>query len=316
MIRIRTYISLILLALGSTVSAQELNLPTYTQYLADNPFVLSPTFAGIGDHVKVRLSGVTQWVGIKDAPDTQSLVGDMRLGERSGVGVLFYNDKNGYTRQYGGRLSFAHHLTFDATKNHFFSMGLSYNINQFRIDNPSIPNEQTTTNHNFDVGFLYRIGDFYASVNASNILNKNLDLFAINEPNALRNYYVYTGYRYQRKGSDWELEPSVFYQLFESDGRSSTDINIRLRKYNFEDNYWAGISYRFLNDQFFEPLNVTPMVGLTVSNFFFAYGYQVTLNELTQYNTGTHMITIGIDLFQGISECPCTQRKGSAPTTF
>ena len=33
--------------------AQELNLPVFTQYLADNNFVVSPTFAGIGDNVKI-----------------------------------------------------------------------------------------------------------------------------------------------------------------------------------------------------------------------------------------------------------------------
>lgn len=32
---------------------QELNLPVYTQYLADNPFVISPTYAGIGDNLKI-----------------------------------------------------------------------------------------------------------------------------------------------------------------------------------------------------------------------------------------------------------------------
>ena len=52
---------------------QELTIPQLSQYLADNPFVMSPTYAGIGDHVKIRINGLTQWVGIKDAPDTQSL---------------------------------------------------------------------------------------------------------------------------------------------------------------------------------------------------------------------------------------------------
>lgn len=81
--------------------AQELNSPQLSQYLADNPFVLSPVYAGIGDHVKIRLNGLTQWVGIKDAPQTQSLAADMRLGEKSGLGVFLYNDKNGYTKQQG-----------------------------------------------------------------------------------------------------------------------------------------------------------------------------------------------------------------------
>ncbi|NER13274.1 type IX secretion system membrane protein PorP/SprF [Leptobacterium flavescens] len=299
-----------------TLTAQELTLPTFTQYLADNPFVISPTYAGIGDHVKVRLNGLTQWVGIKDAPDTQSLAADVRIGNRSGVGALFYNDRNGNTRQYGARLSFAHHLTIDEYDDHFLSLGISYNFNQFRIDidqfDPSIPdpnvtNNRATTNHNFDVGVLYRYKNFFFSANASNILNKDLDLFAISEPNRLRNYYFYTGYKWRKsRNSEFEIEPSIFYQLFENDGRSSTDINLKFRVYDFEDYYWAGISYRFLNDQILEPLNVGPMLGFKKRSFYFAYSYQVVLNDLIGFNSGTHLITVGVDLFQGLSNCRCT----------
>ncbi len=309
------------LATFASTSAQELTLPTFTQYLADNPFVISPTYAGIGDHVKIRMNGLTQWVGIKDAPDTQSIAGDVRLGERSGVGALFYNDKNGATHQYGARVSFAHHLTLDRYDDHFISFGISYNFNQFLIDSseftddvlvPGTPpsqglNDRKTANHNFDVGVLYRIKGFYLSVNASNILDKDLNVFDISEPNKLRNYYVYSGYRWKRsRTSNFEVEPSIFFQWFESDGRSSTDVNVKFRVFDFEDYYWAGISYRFLNDQIGDPLNVGPMAGIKKSNIYFAYSYQIILNELSGFNSGTHMVTIGIDLFQGISNCRCT----------
>ena len=69
--RNRLLFSMLLLSVFAS-SAQELTLPQLSQYLADNPFVISPTYAGIGDYIKVRNNGLTQWVGIKDAPDTQS----------------------------------------------------------------------------------------------------------------------------------------------------------------------------------------------------------------------------------------------------
>ncbi|WP_339665190.1 type IX secretion system membrane protein PorP/SprF [Maribacter arcticus] len=297
------------------VKGQELTIPQLSQYLADNPFVMSPTYAGIGDHVKIRLNGLTQWVGIKDAPDTQSLAADMRIGEKSGIGTLLYNDSNGETKQRGARLSFAHHLTLDRYDDEFLSFGLSYNFNQFRIDiqnfdalDPSVTDDRATTNHNFDVGMLYRFDKFYFSVNASNILDKDLSNFnPIYEPNRLRNYYVYTGYRYmKKKTSKVEVEPSIFFQLFESDGRSVTDLNLKFRFYEFEDYYYAGINYRFLNDQIGNPLYIAPIAGLKKSNFYFGYSYQVILNELLGYSSGTHVVTLGVDLFQGISNCRCT----------
>ncbi len=298
-----------------TVKSQELTIPQLSQYLADNPFVMSPTYAGIGDHVKIRINGLTQWVGIKDAPDTQSLAADMRMGERSGIGVMFYNDSNGETKQRGARVSFAHHLTIDRYDDEFLSFGLSYNFNQFRIDiqnfdalDPSVTDDRATTNHNFDVGMLYRAGKFYISANASNLINKDLTRFnPIFEPNRLRNYYLYTGYRYKKnKNSDLEIEPSVFFQLFESDGRSVTDLNVKFRWYDFEDYYYAGVTYRFLNDQIGDPLYVAPIIGLKKNNFYFGYSYQVILNEILGYSSGTHVITLGLDLFQGVSNCRCT----------
>ncbi len=213
-----------LLLLGVlTVKGQELTIPQLSQYLADNPFVMSPTYAGIGDHVKIRVNGLTQWVGIKDAPDTQSLAADMRIGEKSGIGALLYNDSNGETKQRGARLSFAHHLTLDRYDDEFLSFGLSYNFNQFRIDienfdalDPSVTDDRATTNHNFDVGVMYRYDKFYFSLNASNLLEKDLTKFnPVFEPNTLRNYYIYTGYRYTKnKNSKLEIEPSDFLPAF------------------------------------------------------------------------------------------------------
>ncbi len=106
------------------------------------------------------------------------------------------------------------------------------------------------------------------------------------------------------------LIASVYYQMFSSDRRSSTDINFKYCQYtgtnDSDDYFWAGASYRFLNDQFLKPLNIGPMAGIMKSKFYFAYSYQVTTNAMASYNSGTHMITIGIDFLQGISNCPCT----------
>tara|TARA_R110000868_G_scaffold34421_2_gene124361 strand:- start:1415 stop:2365 length:951 start_codon:yes stop_codon:yes gene_type:complete len=310
-------ITVIVLLCSQITKAQELNSPQLSQYLADNPFVLSPTYAGIGDHVKVRVNGLTQWVGIKDAPDTQSLAADFRMGNRSGLGLFLYNDKNGYTKQQGARLSFAHHLTLDRYDDEFISFGISYNFNQFRIDiqefidsggDPGVTDDRSTTNHNFDVGLLYRKDKFYLSVNASNLLDKDLTRFNVNfEPNRLRNYYLYAGYRYKKKkSSDVEIEPSILYKLFESDGRSETDINVKARLYDFEDYYYFGVSYRFLNDQIGRPLYIAPLVGLKKNNLYFGYSYQIIMNEILGYSTGTHVVTLGVDLFQGLSNCRCT----------
>lgn len=308
--------------------SQELNLPVFTQYLADNNFVISPTYAGIGDNLKIRANGLTQWVGIKNAPDNQAIYADFRIANQSGIGISAYNDKNGNTRQKGVKLSYAHHIILDYKSKQYLSFGLSYNINSFRIDienfqptveipvvDPSITDDRSISNNNFDAGILYRFDKFYFSFNANNLINKDIDDFTGVEPTQLLNYQFYSGLVLNGKNKDVEFEPSVFFQLFDSDNRSSTDINFKYRKFNRKgDYYWIGASYRFLNDQFFEPLNLGPMAGIMKNKFYFAYSYQLTFNDLSGFNSGTHMITIGLDFLQGASNCPCT--KGTSQSYY
>lgn len=317
--KLSIYLFLITIA---TSYGQELNLPVFTQHLADNSFVVSSTYAGIGDNLKIRANGLTQWVGIKDAPDNQSLYADFRIADRSGVGVSMYRDSNGNTLQSGIKFSFAHHLILDYYSKQYLSFGISYNINSFKIDinnfndtheiplpDPFVTDDRATTNNNFDVGILYRYRGLFLSFNASNILDKLNDDGRVLEPDLILNYQIYSGITFRSKSNKRiEFEPSVYYQLFSSDKRSSTDLNLKFRKYNRrEDYYWAGISYRFLNDQFLRPLNVGPMMGFKKSKFYFGYTYQITTNDLSSFNSGTHVITLGLDFLRGISNCPCTQ---------
>src|SRR6478752_8487133 len=112
---------LVFLVLMLNARAQELNIPVFTQYLADNPFLISPAFAGIGDNVRIRANALTQWVGVKDAPEMQSVAADMRVANQSGLGFFGYNDKNGYTHQQGMKFSFAHHIILDKYDEQYLS---------------------------------------------------------------------------------------------------------------------------------------------------------------------------------------------------
>jgi type IX secretion system PorP/SprF family membrane protein len=301
---------------------QELTIPAQAQYLADTPFAISPTFAGIGDNVRIRVNGMAQWLGIKDAPINQSLLGDFRIADRDGVGIQIYNDKNGLTRQYGGKFSWAHHLILDSNSEQYLSFGLSANLNQFRIDidqfntdisgvDPSVTNDRYTQNYNFDLSFLYRIKDVYFAFTAANILDKRISELSLTkiEPGVLRNFQVYTGYRHRVRQSKFEMEPSLLFQYFQSDNRSTTDLNFKAKYHHYEDYYWIGLTTRFLNDQSFKPLTIGPMVGMRKNDFYFGYSYQVTTNKLISYNTGTHTITLGFDFLQYLSNCPCTHER-------
>jgi type IX secretion system PorP/SprF family membrane protein len=290
--------------------AQEFKLSPYTQYLVENPFSISPAYAGIDEDIhRLRLSGVFQWVGMENAPNTQSLSYDTRILDRSGIGGILYIDRNGNTSQTGGQISFAHHLTINDANDQYISFGISYKFVQFKIDvsdfedpndDPAIGADISSFNSNFEVAALYRLQNFFFSLNASNILNKNVKVFDETEPKKLRNYYVYTGYTFKLKNEEYELEPSLYFKYYESDARSITDINFKARKMTNDGYFWAGVNARFINDQSFEPMYLSPLLGLKKQKFYVGYGFQYNINQSQELNNGgTHLLTIGYDFDHG-----------------
>ncbi|CAM1366427.1 conserved protein of unknown function [Tenacibaculum soleae] len=294
------------------LAAQEINLPQYISHLADNPFLISPSYAGIGSGLQIRLNGVSQWIGVEDAPDTQSLVVEARIADRFGGGITVFNDKNGYTTQKGVKLSLASHLTLSNFHDSFLSFGISYNFTQFGIDTSNnnsgqdVPNI-SETNSNFDVGLLYRYERFSVSANVNNLLNKKVENLITNEPESLRRYTFYSSYVFARLSNRVEIEPSMFIEYYEADKRSRTDMNVKVRK-GINDGYvWAGLSYTFLNDQFFVPNAIAPLVGLKKDNLYMSYGFSINMNKTQDFNYGTHMITLGFDYERRPSLARCTQ---------
>ncbi|SEC95503.1 type IX secretion system membrane protein, PorP/SprF family [Tenacibaculum sp. MAR_2009_124] len=295
------------------LSAQEIDLPQYVSHLADNPFLISPAYAGIGTGLQIRLNGVSQWIGVNEAPDTQSLTVEARLSDTFGGGITVFNDRNGFTSQQGARLSLAKHLTLSDFHDSFLSFALTYNYTQFNIDtfdnNTSqvVPN-RAIGNSNFDVGMLYRYERFSLSANVVNLLDRKIEDFESNEPKVLRKYNIFGSYVFSRISRNFELEPSVLVEYREFDKRSRTDVNLKARR-GVRDGYvWAGISYTFLNDQFFTPNAIAPLFGLKKGSFYASYGFSVNVNRTQDFNYGTHMVTLGFDYERRPSLARCTQK--------
>jgi len=320
----KKYIFILAFAFTLMANSQEFKLSPYTQYLVENTFAISPAYAGIDDVHKLRLSGVFQWIGMKDAPRTQNISYDTRLNEQTGLGVILYNDTNGATKQMGGQLSYAYHLTLSEADDEYLSLGLSYKFNHFKIDtenfgdngsgtghnDPHVGAGQSTSNHNFEVGALYRVERYFVGVNISNILNKNIEIFTDTEPIKLRNYYAYTGYTFVSDSEEYEYEPSLYFKYFEGDSRSVSDVNFKVRKITDDGYMWAGINSRFINDQGFKPLSISPLVGLKKDKFYVGMGYQFNINEAVDLNhSGTPLLVLGYDFDAGRYKTSWSSRK-------
>ena len=87
-------------------------IAVYSDYLSDNYYLIHPSMAGASNCAKIRLTARKQWFDQADAPALQTVSFNGRIGEKSGAGIILFNDKNGYHSQKGMKLTYAHHVMF------------------------------------------------------------------------------------------------------------------------------------------------------------------------------------------------------------
>jgi len=280
---IKHFILILLIAVPLLTKAQE-TLPVYSDYLSDNVYLIHPSAAGIGNCGKVRLTARTQWSGVTDAPALQTLSVHQRIGTNMGVGLILFNDKNGYHSQQGIQGSYAYHINFedyDGASQLSFGLSLMAVNNKvdesdFLLADPVISQIVQSENYfNADVSLAYHKGGFSSYFTAKNILLSARSLYSDTyESLNLRRYLVSLGYYYGQRNS-FQIEPSIMVQAIERTREQFIDFNIKVYKNITDAQLWAAFSYRKgFDGASTEELNyLTPVIGVNYQKFMFSYTY-------------------------------------------
>jgi len=305
-------------------------IPVYSDYLSDNYYLLHPSMAGAANCDKIRLTARKQWFDQADAPALQTLSYNGRVGEQSGVGIILFNDKNGYHSQKGAKLTYAHHLMFSRHEIDLnqLSFGMSANFVQSQLDETEFLQSgdfdpiingiivQNASYFNLDIGASYNFLDFYVHGTIQNVIDNDRKIYSEFEGANLRRYILSAGYVFGDKEKIlWE--PSIMFQLVDQTGEKAIDFNIKAYK-NFDfGRLWAALSYRrsFDGAEYLSGSGVssqklqyiTPIIGVNVNKFMFAYTYSYLSGPVNFDTGGFHQITLGIDLFckREKYECAC-----------
>jgi len=286
--------------------------------------------AGAANCAKLRLTARQQWFGQDDAPALQTLSFNGRMGERSGGGLIAFNDKNGYHSQRGLKATYAHHIMFsrDAIDLNQLSFGISAGFVQSMLDeteflqsgdyDPIVDGTivQKDSYFNVDIGASYHYLDFYAHFTVKNALANKREIYTEIESDNLRKFLFSAGYTF----GDTEtisLEPSIMFQMVSETQEKSIDLNMKAYKELDFWMLWGGLSYRrsldgaqYVNGNSVEEQRlqyITPLIGINYKNFMFAYTYSHTIGDIKFDNAGFHQITLGINLFceRDKYECNC-----------
>jgi type IX secretion system PorP/SprF family membrane protein len=295
-------------------------IAVYSDYLSDNYYLIHPSMAGAANCAKVRFTARKQWFGQADAPALQTVSFNGRVGEKSGAGIILFNDKNGYHSQKGVKLTYAHHIMFsrDEIDLNQLSFGISAGLIQSQLDetkflqsgdfDPIIDGTivQKDSYYNVDFGASYNYLDFYVHGTVKNAIETRRNIYTEYESDNLRKYLLSAGYIYGNKDKIlWE--PSILLQLVDKTKEMSIDVNLKAYKNLDFGKLWGGLSYRrsFDGAQYIKGGKVyaqklqyiTPIVGVNFENFMFAYTYSHLSGAVKFDNGGYHQITLGINLF-------------------
>ena len=128
-------ILLVFILISQNSFSQE-GIAVYSDYLSDNYYLIHPSMAGAANCAKIRLTARKQWFDQVDAPALQTLSFNGRVGEKSGMGIILFSDKNGYHSQKGVKFSYAHHIMFsrDEIDLNQLSFGMSVGLIQSQLD--------------------------------------------------------------------------------------------------------------------------------------------------------------------------------------
>ena len=242
-----------LLSVG-VLKAQE-TLPIYADYLSDNVYLVHPAAAGIGNCAKLRITHRQQWPNNIEFPSLQTFSFQTKVGEKTGLGFIFYNDRNGFHSQQGFQATYAYHISLGNNHQIFnqLSFALSISLIENSIDertfttpDPVISGIIRNSNYfNADFGMAYHYKGLSSYFTVRNILLSdrtllNSDFESLN----LRRYIGLIGY-YFLKDRAWQLEPSIMGQYIELTKESFIDFNLKVYKKLDSDNLlWFALSYR------------------------------------------------------------------------
>lgn len=292
-------------------------IAVYSDYLTDNYYLIHPSMAGAASCTKLRATARAQWFGQDDAPALQTVSLNGRIGERSGGGIIVFNDRNGYHSQTGVKFTYAHHIMFsrDEVDLNQLSFGVNVGLIQSRLDETSFrefdPNVtgtiiQKDSYFNVDLGASYNFLDFYAHFTVKNVIETRREIYTGYESDNLRKFLLSLGYVF---GDEDRLlwEPSVLFQYTDETSEKAFDVNLKVYKTLDWGRLWGGLSYRrqldgaeFVRGTTRETQHlqyITPLVGINYKNFMFAYTYSYLSGKAQFATGGFHQITLGLNLF-------------------
>jgi type IX secretion system PorP/SprF family membrane protein len=302
--------------------------PLYAKHYNYEQFV-NPAITGRDRYPMVSLSHKRNWIGTKNAPTTTCAGASLRLGtfdfytptmminkgrllsrDRMGFGGFVMLGQNGPLTQFYSSLTYAYFVPLNNNHTTELSFGLSAHlrhsgINENMLD-PNEPGDPALANlddlpyqADGDFGIYFHTKQFHAGCSFNELFHVKSPLEDNRYCENSTDFFFQTGYKFYLRRFD--LEPSVFLGRID---KNPLYLYAGIKAF-YKDYNWLAIAYKSSG-------TLTMSVGFRVSRLHLAYGYEQSITSMSNYFSGSHEITLGLNigLFkpEGIRK---TTRKGS-----
>lgn len=259
-----------------------------------NPFIYNPAIAGTHNYYQIRSNHRFQWVGMTDPPITNAISAfgphskkDMGFG-----GTLLYDVTGPTSRmQLNGVYAYNISLTNDIR----VSMGLAAGVMQYKVDGTQIkledvddpvlqPTVYSKIAPDASLGVYVYSTEFFGGFSVKQLLNNKIKIGDEDKGvNKLKShFYLMGGYRYIIN-REWALEPAIIIKKVVP-APYQVELNCKV---TYDKIFWGGLSFRSSDA-------ISVILGYTYDRkIFFGYTYDIGLNDMRKYNSGSHEVCIG-----------------------
>lgn len=274
----------IVLGLSAPIFGQQ--DPSFTMYNL-NMNIINPASAGSVKGVDVTTLIRSQWVGVKNAPSTQTFSLSAPVGKNIGLGFSIVNDQIFVANETDVYVDFSYRLqTSEATSlflglkggGSFFSVELA----SLGVNDPLFSKNVSRFNPNFGVGAYFKGANYYASLSVPVLLEStryekegNTVTSASDKPHI----YLGAGYVFRLENELKVIFSPSFMLRYVSGVPVSLDVTAKV---GLLDKVELGVSHR-LKESFSGLL-----LFKFIKEFKLGYGYEHATNDVSKYSNGSH----------------------------
>lgn len=262
----------------------------FTQYMF-NGLVINPAYAGAEEALSLTFIHRSQWVGVDNAPSTQTLSAHTLFKKKhTGLGVTLTNDKIGVHKYFGALTNYAYHLK--TGERSYLSMGIGLGIHNQKSDYASIINGVnydpkaysgivSRTFFDLATGVYLRTPKLHIGISTPELIPQKLIYDTITIQLSKTNFFLFSRYTIM-VNKNIDIEPSILLKYL-SGVPFSYDINMNLI---FRKVLSLGLSYRKTESiDLLLKAQVTPQLQ-------FGYAYDHAIGEAANLSSGSHELII------------------------